>query len=113
MTFKYRLHTSASPCPRCCNAPASVSLPDSRVPRHCDPHGLQLETACLPGGHLTDRSDAIRDAIAGAVPGAETEPAGLFTHALPQRMHSAVRQGMRMQKSAGFRLNRINRLRRV
>ena len=53
----------------------------------CDGYGLQLESwrrRAVPGGQINERSCAIRDVIAGELPGASTETKGLFAHVLPQ-----------------------------
>ena len=62
--------------------------------RICDGYGLQLETACLPGDHINERSCAIRDVVAGDLPGASTETRGLFAHVLPQAVLDRPREGM-------------------
>ena len=62
--------------------------------RICDGYGLQLETACLPGGHINERSCAIRDVVAGDLPGASMETRGLFAHVLPQAVLDRPREGM-------------------
>ena len=62
--------------------------------RVCDGYGLQLETACLPGGHINERSCAIRDVVAGDLPGASMETRGLFAHVLPQAVLDRPREGM-------------------
>ena len=59
-----------------------------------DGYGLQLETACLPGDHINERSCAIRDVVAGDLPGASTETRGLFAHVLPQAVLDRPREGM-------------------
>ena len=69
--------------------------PRGQGPPPCDPYGLALETATLPGGHQTDRSDAIRDVIAGDLPGSATEVGTLFRHVLPQSVYGAARCGVR------------------
>ena len=56
--------------------------------------GSQLETACLPGDHINERSCAIRDVLAGDLPGASTETRGLFVHVLPQAVLDRPREGM-------------------
>ena len=62
--------------------------------RICDGYGLQLETACFPGDHINERSCAIRDVVAGDLPGASTETRGLFAHVLPQAVLDRPREGM-------------------
>ena len=62
--------------------------------RICDGYGLQLETACFPGDHINERSCAIRDVVAGDLPGASTETRGLFAHVLPQAVLDHPREGM-------------------
>jgi len=52
---------------------AADSAPAPPRERICDGYGLQLETACLPGDHINERSCAICDVVAGGLPGASTE----------------------------------------
>jgi hypothetical protein len=48
----------------------------------------------LPGGHINERSCAIRDVVAGDLPGASMETRGLFAHVLPQAVLDRPREGM-------------------
>ena len=72
-------------------AGAAPGLPRERI---CDGYGLQLETACLPGGHINERSCAIRDVVARDLPSASTETKGLFAHVLPQVVLANRRDGI-------------------
>ena len=72
-------------------AGAGAGAPRGRI---CDGYGLQLETASLPGGHINERSCAIRDVVAGDLPGASMETKGLFAHVLPQAVLDAPREGI-------------------
>ena len=44
--------------------------------------------------HYNERSCAIRDVVAGDLPGASTETRGLFAHVLPQAVLGRPREGM-------------------
>ena len=48
----------------------------------------------MPGDHINERSCAIRDVVAGDLPGASTETRGLFAHVLPQAVLDRPREGM-------------------
>ena len=50
--------------------------------------------ASLPGGHINERSCAIRDVVAGDLPGASMETKGHFAHVLPQAVLDRPREGM-------------------
>ena len=58
---------------------------DARRSWTCDGYGLQLETACLPGKHISERSSAIVNVITGDLLGASMETKSLFAH-----VHAAV-----------------------
>ena len=99
-------------------ADGAPALPRGRI---CDGYGLQLETACLPGGHINERSCAIRDFVAGDLPGASTEHGDegpLRSHVLPRRPCSTGRVRAWCQTSplprarASERRRRARRLRR-
>ena len=81
------------------------TIPDDqlRVPRVCDLHGLQLETACLAGDSRIVRHDTIRDVISADLPGARTEPDRLLAHVLPQLRGRRPRQGLRPDIAARTR----------
>ena len=64
-----------------------AGAPRGRICENLDGYGLQLEFGDgepVPGGQINERSCAIRDVIAGELPGASTETKGLFAHVLPQ-----------------------------
>ena len=63
-------------------AGAGAGAPRGRI---CDGYGLQLETACLPGKHISERSSAIVNVITGDLLGASMETKSLFAH-----VHAAV-----------------------
>ena len=48
----------------------------------------------MPGGQINERSCAIRDVIAGELPGASTETKGLFAHVLTQVMLDKPRESI-------------------
>ena len=66
----------------------------AHVHGRCDEGGAHLESATLPGGHQTDRSNAIRDVIADDLPHSRIEPRGLFAHLLPQNLDRDTLQGI-------------------